>query len=63
VYFAQGGNQLQINVVDSETLKDALINPEKHKDIIVRVGGFSDNFVMLDKDIQKEILRRTEHQV
>ena len=63
VYFAQGGNQLQVNVVDPQTLRDALKEPEKHKDIIVRVGGFSDNFVLLSKDIQNEILRRTEHQL
>ncbi len=36
-------------------------DPENHKDVIVRVGGFSDNFVLLDKRIQTEILKRTEH--
>lgn len=63
VYFRQGGSQLQINVVDPQTLRDAYENPEKHRDIIVRVGGFSDNFVMLDKSIQQEILKRTEHSI
>lgn len=60
-YFAGGGNQLQINVVDKEILQKALEEPEKHRDIIVRVGGFSDNFVLLDRKIQEEILKRTEH--
>ena len=63
VYFRQGGSQLQINVVDPEVLRDAYEHPEKHRDIIVRVGGFSDNFVMLDKTIQQEILKRTEHSI
>lgn len=61
VYFRQGGSQLQVNVVDPQTLRDAYEHPEKHKDIIVRVGGFSDNFVLLDRAIQREILKRTEH--
>ena len=39
----------------------AMEDPENHKDVIVRVGGFSDNFVLLDKRIQTEILKRTEH--
>lgn len=63
VYFMQGGSQLQINVVDPAVLLDALDHPEKHKDIIVRVGGFSDNFVMLDKAMQMEIIKRTEYTV
>ena len=63
VYFRQGGMQLQINVVDPKILQEAYENPEKHRDIIVRVGGFSDNFVLLDKAIQQEILKRTEHSI
>lgn len=60
-YFAGGGNQLQINVVDKEILEEAMEAPEKHRDIIVRVGGFSDNFVLLDSKIQKEIIKRTQY--
>ena len=63
VYFRQGGSQLQINVVDAKTLREAYDDPAKHRDLVVRVGGFSDNFVMLDRGIQTEILRRTEHSV
>ena len=63
VYFRQGGNQVQINVIDPNTLRESYEDPSKHRDIIVRVGGFSDNFVMLDRDIQREILRRTEHSI
>ena len=61
VFFARGGSQLQINVVDPKVLRDAWDHPEKHRNIIVRVGGFSDNFVLLDRGMQKEILRRTEY--
>ena len=60
-YFKQGGCQLQINVVDSDTLMDAMEHPENHRNIIVRVGGFSDNFVLLDRRIQEQILQRTQH--
>lgn len=60
-YFLQGGSQLQINVIDPETLIAAMEDPEHHKDIIVRVGGFSDNFVLLDKEIQSEVLKRTQY--
>ncbi len=59
-YFAQGGCQLQVNVVDAVTLRDAMEHPENHRDLIVRVGGFSDNFVMLDPKIKEQILLRTE---
>ena len=63
VYFRQGGNQVQINVVDAKTLREAYEDPSKHRDLVVRVGGFSDNFVMLDNAIQREILKRTEHTI
>lgn len=62
-YFQQGGCQLQINVVDPDTLQDAMVHPEDHRDLIVRVGGFSDNFVLLNEDIQKEVLKRTRHTI
>ncbi|MBQ6810469.1 MAG: formate C-acetyltransferase/glycerol dehydratase family glycyl radical enzyme, partial [Firmicutes bacterium] len=62
-YFLQGGSQLQVNVVDPQRLIDAMKDPENHRDIIVRVGGFSDNFVMLSKAIQQEVLKRVQHTV
>ena len=62
-YLEQGGCQLQVNVVDGELLKDALLHPDQHKDIIVRVGGFSDHFVMLSGAIQEQIIKRTEHTI
>lgn len=60
-YFAGGGNQLQINVVDKEILHKVIEELENHRDIIVRVGVFLDNFVLLDRKIQEEVLKCTEY--
>lgn len=62
-YFDGGGGQLQVNLVDPAVLVDAQDNPEQYKDLVVRVAGFSEYFVCLDKSLQDEIIRRTAHQV
>lgn len=62
-YFEFGGKHVQFNIVDSKTLQDAQRHPEKHRDLIVRVAGFSAYFVQLDKAVQDEIIARTEHQL
>ena len=59
-YFELGGMELQINVVSSDLLKDAQQNPGSHKDLVVRVAGFSAYFVELAKDGQNDLIRRTE---
>ena len=59
-YFDMGGMELQINVVSSDTLKAAQENPGEHKDLVVRVAGFSAYFVELAKDGQNDLIRRTE---
>jgi len=59
-YFDLGGYHVQFNCVSSETLKEAQLRPEEHKELIVRVAGFSAYFVTLDKDVQDEIIKRTE---
>ncbi|MCX7824317.1 MAG: hypothetical protein N2689_02035 [Verrucomicrobiae bacterium] len=61
VYFQNGGQELQINVVDSATLRAAQKNPEQYRDLVVRVAGFSEFFVNLTPDMQEEIIARTEH--
>jgi formate C-acetyltransferase len=61
-YFGNGGQELQINVVDSATLRAAQQNPEQYRDLVVRVAGFSEFFVNLTPDMQEEIIVRTEHQ-
>ena len=58
-YFALGGTQLQITAVDRDTLLDAKEHPDKHRDLIVRVGGYSDYFCNLSKNLQNAIIDRT----
>jgi formate C-acetyltransferase len=61
-YFRMDGHHVQFNVVNSETLRDAQKYPERFRDLIVRVAGYSDYFVDLNEKLQDEIIRRTEHQ-
>jgi len=60
-YFELGGMHLQINLVSRETLLDAQQNPQKYPDLMVRVSGYSAYFVDLTKEVQDEIIARTEH--
>jgi formate C-acetyltransferase len=61
-YFRLMGHHIQFNVVTADTLREAQKFPEKHRDLIVRVAGFSDYFVDCSTELQDEIIRRTEHQ-
>jgi len=60
-YFKLDGHHIQFNVVDAATLREAQARPEAHRDLIVRVAGYSDYFVDCSADLQEEIIRRTEH--
>jgi len=60
-YFKLDGHHIQFNVVNAEVLREAQNHPEKYRDLIVRVAGYSDYFVDLGIDLQNEIIRRTEH--
>jgi pyruvate formate-lyase/glycerol dehydratase family glycyl radical enzyme len=60
-FFRNGGQHIQFNIVDTKELLDAKVNPEEHKDLIVRVGGFSAYFVQLSPEVQDDIILRTEH--
>jgi len=60
-YFAMDGHHVQFNVVTADTLRRAQKEPEKYRDLIVRVAGYSDYFVDLSTELQNEIIRRTEH--
>lgn len=62
-YFRMGGQTLQVNVLSPEELLDAYENPEKHKNLIVRVGGFSDYFVELDRGLQENIIKRSQQEI
>lgn len=60
-YFRLGGHHVQFNVITAETLRAAQREPEKHRDLIVRVAGYSDYFCDLPQALQDEIIARTEH--
>jgi pyruvate-formate lyase len=57
-YFARGGCQLMVTIIDRGTLEDAVRDPDSYRDLIVRVSGFSAVFVNLEPDIQQEIMSR-----
>ncbi|MBS3757370.1 MAG: hypothetical protein KGY61_01785 [Desulfobacterales bacterium] len=60
-YFDMGGMQMQFNVVNSETLKDAMANPDAYRQLMVRISGYNAYFVMLNRDIQIELIERAEY--
>ncbi len=62
-YFTLGGHHIQFNVVDTKTLKQAQSHPDEYKNLLVRVAGYSDYFVDLDKEHQEEIISRTEQEL
>ncbi|MFC2122955.1 pyruvate formate lyase family protein, partial [Bacteroidota bacterium] len=59
-YFDLGGYHIQFNCVSGETLREAQLHPEEHRELVVRVAGFSAYFITLDKDVQDDIINRTE---
>ncbi|MBI9064004.1 MAG: glycyl radical protein [Marinilabiliaceae bacterium] len=60
-YFRMDGHHIQFNVVNADTLREAQKSPEKYRDLIVRVAGYSDYFNDLTPELQEEIIHRTEH--
>ena len=60
-YFERRGQQLSVTVVSEEELRDAQAHPEAHRDLIVRVGGYSDYFVNLSRDLQDNVIARTSY--
>ncbi len=60
-YFSMGGHHVQFNVVSADILRAAQADPESHRDLIVRVAGYSDYFCDIAPDLQDEIIERTEH--
>ena len=59
-YFKKGGQEIQINATSREVLEKAMEEPEKYKNLVVRVSGFSAFYVTLDKAVQLDILNRTQ---
>jgi pyruvate formate-lyase/glycerol dehydratase family glycyl radical enzyme len=62
-YFGKGGVQVQFNMLDSEVLREAQREPEKHRDLVVRVSGYSAEFTGLSEIAQDEIISRTEFEL
>jgi 4-hydroxyphenylacetate decarboxylase large subunit len=61
-YMRKGGFHVQFNVVDSRMLKDAQADPDKFRSLLVRVAGFTQSWVELGKQIQDEVISRTEYE-
>ncbi|MEI6132284.1 MAG: pyruvate formate lyase family protein [Bacillota bacterium] len=59
-FFIRGGLQIQVSVLDKEELLAAQAEPDKHKDIIVRMGGYSEYFLNLSKGLQDSVIKRSE---
>ena len=62
-YFINGGMQIQINIVDTDTLKDAMAHPELYPDLIMRVSGYTGYYTRMQQDLQLEIIGRTEFKI
>ena len=60
-YFQMGGQEVQINSISREMLRDAMMHPDEYRDLVVRVSGFSAYYISLDQAVQEDILMRTEH--
>ena len=62
-YMRRGGVQINLNVIDLEDLKDAIVHPEKpeYQDIVIKVTGYSAHFVVMDKEFQKEFVARVNY--
>lgn len=61
-FLRRGGFETQINVVDRSTLEEARKNPEKYRDLVVRIGGYTDYFTRISREMQDEIIQRTEYE-
>jgi formate C-acetyltransferase len=62
-YFDDGGLEVQYNVVSSDILRAAQEKPEEHRNLVVRIAGYSAYFVEMNKDLQNDLISRTEHMV
>ena len=63
VFFAGGGQEIQINATSRRTLLDAMERPEDYASLVVRVSGFSARYVTLGREVQEDILSRTQQEL
>lgn len=62
-YLTNGGKHIQFNVVDKDTLLAAKAEPKAHRDLVVRIAGYSCYFVQLNEQMQDEVIARVEHKL
>jgi formate C-acetyltransferase len=62
-YSDLGGMQMQLNVVSTETLRDAMAHPELYQNLLVRISGYNAYFVSLNRDMQMELIERAEFSI
>lgn len=60
-FLSRGGMQIQVSCLSLEDMLDALEHPERHENLMVRIGGYSEYFNRLSDDLKKEVIKRTEH--
>lgn len=60
-FFQRGGMQLQVSCLSRDEILDAIAHPEDHRNLVVRIGGYSEYFIRLSPELQQTVLERTEH--